>query len=113
MANSTTTLSSAVEESTYIINVSFYDSEGAALVPQTITWSLYNKDNRIINNRSNVSIAVPAATNYIVLGANDLMIGTKGDKLRILKVSATYNSTDYGNNLPLKSACKFTIDNIV
>lgn len=113
MANSVCTLSSAVEESVYIIKVSFYDESGDELTPQTISWSLYNKDGRIINSRENVSIAVPAAENNIVLIAADLTINTVGDKLRILKVSATYNSVTYGNNLPLKSACRFSIDNIV
>jgi len=113
MANSTSTLSSAVEGSTYIIKVSFYDSAGDALIPSSITWSLYNSSRRIINSRTAVSIAVPAAENNIVLGTADLTISDSSDKLRIMKINAVYDSTTYGNNLPLKAAVKFTIDEVV
>jgi hypothetical protein len=102
----------AVEKSTYPITISFFDEDGAAVVPNasTITWSLFDSGGNVINERTNVP-AVSAASITIVLSGNDLALGSYGS-LRVLKVECLYNS-DLGSNLPLKDSVSFRIEDLV
>jgi len=111
MSNSTYTLASAVEGSTYIVNVVFKDADGTLVVPESINWDLKNSADRIVNNRDNVS-ATPASSINIVLSGADLTVTETGDKLRYLIGRAIYNSVTYGVNLPLRFTAKFTIDEV-
>ena len=112
MSNSSYTLASAVEDSTFIIHITFIDADGTEVVPNAINWDLKNSSGRIINSRDNVSVT-PAATIDIVLSGADLAITETGDKLRFLLGRAVYNSVKYGNNLPLNFVAKFTIDEVL
>ena len=112
MSNSSYTLASAVEKSTYIIRVRFLDADGTEVVPNSINWDLKNSAGRIINSRDNVSVT-PSATIDIVLSGADLAITETGDKLRFLLGRAVYNSVKYGNNRPLRFTAKFVIDEVI
>lgn len=96
--------------STYVVAVSFYDEDGDAAVPSAIHWSLKNADGEIINSRSGVAVAVPAAAINIVLSGNDLALESADaeSEVRYLVVTATYNST-LGTGLPLVGVYEFRV----
>jgi len=96
----------AINGSTYVITCSFADADGTAVTPSALTWSLTDDAGKVINSRSSVVIS-PAATVTIVLGADDLD-NDQGSN-RIITIEGTYNSSTYGNNLPIKEQASFTI----
>ena len=106
----TTLTTQAVDRSTYVVTAAFTDAAGAAVIPDSITWSLSDGDGNIVNSRTDVSIAVPAASNDIVLSGADLDYDDGPE--RILIVEAVYDSTE-GLNLPLKGECHFRIDDLI
>jgi hypothetical protein len=111
MSNSTYTLASAVEKSTYIIHITFKDADGTEVVPNSFSWSLKNSSGRIVNGRLDVS-ASPATTVDVVLFGDDLSISEIGDKVVFFIGTAIYNSMAYGSNLPLRFVAKITIDEL-
>ncbi len=98
----------AVEKSTYVVTASFTDAAGAAVVPDSIAWTLSDMAGNVINSRSAVAIAVPAASVDIVLSNLDLALTAGVSNRRKLLVAAVYDS-DEGDNLPLKQECEFDI----
>ena len=78
----------------------------------SVTWTLTDKNGNVINSRSAVAIS-PASSVNIVLGGDDLALqpGESGDTERHLTVAGTYYSNT-GSDLPLKSACKFVIEDL-
>lgn len=97
----------AVEQSTFVVTVSFTDETGAAVTPNAgLTWTLTDRHGTVINSRSAVSIT-PGESVEIVLSGNDLDFDG-ADALRLLTVQGTYNS-DAGNNLPLKEEVEFVV----
>ena len=68
----------AIEQSTYVITASFTDETGAAVVPNSVTWTLVNGDGQVVNSRSAVSVT-PASSVTIVLSGDDLDLGTDLD----------------------------------
>lgn len=103
----------AAEGGTYIIDVTFYDDDNAAVTPNSgLTWKLTDMKGNVINSRSAVSIA-SAPTVTVTLSGNDLVLGSSGrDPKRKLLVTGTYNSTA-GSNLPIVKGCIFEIDDVV
>ena len=108
----TTLTLKAEEESTYIVQITFKDEDGNAVVPNSIYWKLTDSDGNVINSRNMESIAV-ASTINITLSGDDLVVVTaKGsNKKRIITVWGTYDS-DLGVNLPYKDACKFFLKDL-
>lgn len=106
----------AVEQSTFIITAAFTDEEGDAVAPDTLTWSLVDRDGVVINNREDVSVggspSVPSASEDIVLSGDDLTI-TEGydEDERYLVLEGTYTS-DAGAGLPIRDHLKFYVVNI-
>lgn len=102
----------AEARSTYVASVSFYDEDGVAAVPTAIHWTLKDGDLAVVNDRSNVPVAVPAASINIVLYQDDLgMNDTDAEyEVRYLIVAATYNST-LGTGLPLVGVLEFKVLN--
>ena len=101
----------AMEGSTYVVRLSFFDEDGVAEVPTTATWTLTDPAGTVINTRLDIAIAAPATTNDIVLSGADLTIGVNGPE-RVLMVEATYTS-GLGVGLPLRDECWFVIDGLV
>jgi len=102
----------ATEKSTYSVTVSFTDEAGDAVTPNSITWTLTDKDGTVINSRQDVSVT-PATSVTITLSGDDLALqsGEVGGVVRVLTISATYDS-DLGSNLPLKSEARFIVDDL-
>lgn len=99
----------ATERSTYVITAAFTDEDGAAVVPNAITWTLTDTIGTVINSRDGVAVAVPASSIDIVLSGADLAVGGYNSPLRIFTIEATYNSA-LGNDLPLTGAAQFSIE---
>ena len=106
---SITMLQSAVEESTFIVRMDFFDTEGNAKAPATMSWSLFDENNRIVNEREDVNISSPDIYEEIVLSADDLKLYGQGNGKRVFVAEGTYYSVAYGNNLPLKGSCDFIV----
>ena len=97
----------AIEKSTYIVTIYFYDEDGNAVTPNNIHWKLTDILGNVINDRNDVE-ETPAESIDIVLSENDLV---SDDKQIVLCIWGTYNSS-IGNDLPLKDEVGITIDNL-
>ena len=104
----TTLTTKALEKSTYIITAAFTDEDGAAVIPDSIAWTLTDSSGNVVNSRSSVAVAVPAASINIVLSGADLAIQRAGILGRILTIEAVYDSS-LANDLPLKDEIHFEI----
>lgn len=83
----------AVERSTFLVVVQFYDESGAAVSPDVATWTLTNGAGEVIHSRSRVTIESPSAEEEIVLSGLDLVKETdRKRELRILTVEWEYDS---------------------
>ena len=82
----------AVEESTYVITLAFANKAGAAVTPDSATWTLTDGAGTVINSRSALAMQ-PMETSY-------------GN--RLFTVQAVYSSTE-GASLPLKEEYQFMI----
>ena len=104
----------AREKGTYVVTLTFTDEDGNSVVPDSIAWTLMNRNSgTIINSREDVAIATPAASVDVVLSGDDLQILTDEEDYgrRVLLVEAVYDS-DAGNNLPLKTEAYFQINDL-
>ena len=99
-------LGTVFDKSTKVAVISFFDEANVAMTPTGVTWSLYDEDGAIVNNRSNVP-ATPATVVNIVLSGLDVVYVAPTSQ-RVLVVEATYTGT-YGTGLPLKDYFKFTV----
>jgi len=104
----------ASEESTFAVAAAFTDDADAAVVPDTLTWTLSDLSGTIINSRDQVSVVSPASTTTIVLSGADLALqaGESGKVKRRLTVEGTYTSS-LGAGLPLTAECEFLIEDLV
>ena len=80
----------AREKGTYPITLT-YTLGGAALTPDTVTWTLGRTDGSIINSRQDVSIVTPGETNTVTLTGDDLAILTDTDIDRIITAKIVYS----------------------
>jgi len=104
-----TKLRVAIEKSTYIITVSFFDEVEAAEDVKTMKWTLTDTAGNIINEREDVVVADPESVETIVLSGDDLAIISDTDNgKRLFTVEATYDSI-LGNDLPLNGEAAFTV----
>lgn len=88
----------AKRRSTYLVTVGFEDETGAAVTPNTVTWSLKDIDGNVINSRSAVSETPDTSVNILLSGL-DLDCPEYGEKNVILTVTIDYDSAN-GSNLP-------------
>ena len=102
----------ARENGTYTVKVSFWDEDVVALIPTTITWSLYDTSGTVINSRLDVSVGSPAAVNNIVLTGSDLALGTDDNKLRRITIEAVV-TTAVVTAKPIHGEAEFRIGNLV
>lgn len=103
----------AVEESTYVVTLTFTDAGGVAVTPDALTWSLTTPAGTVINARAGV-VATPDTSVALVLSGDDLTMqaGETGTVRRLLTVQATYSSTE-GANLPLRDEYLFNLRPLV
>jgi hypothetical protein len=97
----------AKEHGTYIVELKFRDETNTLVVPNTLSWTLTDEENNVINSRLDVIVDIPDSIINIVLSGNDLEPGYE-----ILTIKGTYNST-YGLNLPLTDSVKFLVQDLV
>ena len=104
----------AVEESTYVVTMNFYDEDDEPVAPASASWTLSDSDGAIINSREDVELSGLAAEMSVVLSGDDLALttGFAGNaEERVFTIKATYNS-DLGVGLPLKDQLKFPVYNL-
>jgi hypothetical protein len=103
----------AIEEGTYVLNIAFKDEDGAAISPNSATWTLTDLNGNVINNKLEQIIAPIAAVKDVVLTGDDLALSTSyyGNE-RMFLVEYIYDST-LGNDLPAKTQAIFDIENLV
>ncbi len=106
------TATEATEKSTFVVTVSFTDDDGLAVTPETMKWSLVDKNNAIINNREDIVLSGLASEMDIVLSGDDLeILAGKSQEKRFLVMEGTYTSSA-GSDLPLKDQLTFTLFNL-
>jgi hypothetical protein len=96
------------EQSTCVVQCDFCDIDNAPITPKSVSWTLFDKQKNVINNRQNVSIT-PAQSVKIVLTGDDLKY-TDGAH-RILQIKAVYDS-NYGTDLTLIDEALITIEDL-
>lgn len=105
-------MDTAIEESTYIISIAFYDDTAQPVTPNEVHWTLSDGRGNIINERANVA-ATPAPVVDVVLSGPDLaMTDAKDRGRRRFTVRATYDS-DAGTDMPLNQEATFNISRLV
>lgn len=94
------------------LQVSFFDESTppVAVIPNAITWSLYDEAGAIVNSRTSV-VVTPAAVVNIVPFGDDLALPDATKPTRRLLLQYDYNST-FGTNLPVKVEYIFEIENL-
>ena len=100
----------AVEESTYTLPIAaFYDdaTTPAAITPASITWSLHNGDDDVVNSRDTVVVTAATSIN-ITLTGDDLALPDEAKSMRYVTLEYTYDST-LGTGLPGKQQIAFRI----
>lgn len=60
---------------TIILSASFQDEDGAAVVPNELTYTLLNEYEEVVNSRENITIT-PAESVSVTLSGDDLPAGT-------------------------------------
>lgn len=106
----------APERGAYAIVHTFLDEDGEPVTPNSgMTWTLTDGLGNVVNAREDVSITA-ASTITIVLSAKDLAIDSSDasyyDVARKVTVEGTYDSTAYGNGLPIKDEVTFSIEDV-
>lgn len=104
----------AIELSTYAVNICFYDENSAALLPNSLYWTLADNDGVVFNNRSMTAITSVQTSIDIVLQGSDLAISSGSllaEEQRVLTIQGNYNSS-LGNALPLNDRVRFTVINL-
>jgi len=111
----------ARERSTYIVTCTFTDEDGVAITPTSFKWTLTDKNGSVINGKYEVVVSSLSDTISVLLSGADLKIlsgelnqktvGGRRTVERRMTVEATYNSSTYGNGLPLNDEVTFFIEN--
>lgn len=98
----------ALEQSSYVVSASFYDENGDAVTPDSVTWTLTDLEGAVINSREDVSIT-PASSVSIVLQGDDLQItGTTLPEWREFAIEAVYTSATHGS-MNLNEGVRFKV----
>lgn len=98
---------SAPEEGVYVITIAWEDEDGAAVTPDSATWTLTDNRGNVINSRSAVTISSLSTSNDIILEGDDLALTGTGVQ-REIRFSYTYTS-DLGE-LSDEEVARFSID---
>lgn len=85
-----------------------FTSQGVAVTPVTIAWSLTDGKGTTVNSRTDVAVAVPAATIYIALAPADLAVADGYE--RVMTLEWTYDSDVYGSGVADGLQIKFSIE---
>lgn len=102
---------SVMERGTLVVTADFRDEFGEPVIPNEITYSLYNTVGSVMNDLLNVDVTPLAASVNIVLTGDDLSV-LGGNTGRLLVINAPYDSTS-GTDLQNRIAYPFNITRIV
>lgn len=102
----------AVEGSTYVVTLTFTDETESAVVPDTLEWSLYDKDGAVVNGRDGVTVTPALETKIVLSGADLRSVGGVGATQLMLVVAGTYSSS-LGAGLPLRDAVTFWLRDLM
>lgn len=89
------------EESTGFVNLVFTDQDGDSVVPDSGTYTLYDKKTKaIINERTDIAIpGLAADVDLKLLPADNPIIDDKLDvEVHVIFFKWTYNTTDIGHS---------------
>lgn len=100
-------IGSATHEGTFVVTFAFTDAAGNSVVPNIVSWTLFDRSSAVMNGRSGVSVT-PAATVNITLSDADLDADEGVDEWRVFFVEYEYDSTE-GTDLPMNGAALFKI----
>ena len=101
-----------IEQGTLPITVEFEDEDESSVIPNNITWTLTNAMGNVLNARSAIDVAVPAASITIVLSGDDLVTLKDLNEDIFLTVVADYDSSN-GSGLPVVDQVRITIEDLV
>lgn len=102
----------AVEQSTFVVPVTFRDENGEAIAPTAATWTLTNEYGMVVNERAAVPLPLAATVNVVLTGADLRMMGELDNRKRLLLIEATYNSS-LGTGLNLREEIEFVVRPLV
>ena len=98
-----------IERSTYAVELTFTDEDGASVTPTGVRWSLTTGTGAVVNGRRSVAVAAAAGASTVVLSGADLALSQQDEReLRILTVEALYDS-DSGTGLPCNQEVWFYV----
>jgi hypothetical protein len=96
-----------IDGSSKLIEISFYDEVKNLTVPVSISWTLKNENNEIINEKDNISIT-PDNIIYLEISGED---NKRVDGLeRYVYINSEYNSSKIDSILNLNKVIKYSID---
>jgi hypothetical protein len=83
----------APEEGQYSVDVYAKDTDGDYVIPDSVTWSLYDLDGNVINSESGEA-ATPGNPTRITLAGDDLALTdpTADYEIRVLAIEVTVDS---------------------
>lgn len=99
----------AVEESTFIVDVTCQDEDGNSVTPDSLRWVLRSSAGIVAEGE----IETPAAVNPIVLSGTDLALPEGVRAARELAVFATYTSPTTDTELPVVAKYVFHIEPVL
>lgn len=101
-------LNNAARRSTYLTEITLVDEEGTTVSANSVTWTLTDAAGNVVNGRENV-VASPAVPIAILLAGDDLdYTGDGDDGLRVLTLTALYDSS-LGTNIPIVKRFSFAL----
>jgi len=98
----------AVDGGTFAVTVAFDDEDNSPVTPNTVKWTLLNREGGVVNERDAVD-ATPGETVTVLLTADDLRYAD-GD-IRHLVFDWTYDSS-LGSGLTGREQVTFVIEDI-
>lgn len=103
----------AIEESTYIINLTFTDEDGGSVTTKgRVVWQLLSLISGSLSTIATGSTAATASADIVLSGSDlDLFTGENNYGLRLFDVATTYDSS-LGSDLPLRDGVRFLVDNL-
>lgn len=105
---------SAIEESSYGVTITFYDSSGSVVTPATLYWTLETRSGTVINSRTAVEVTSITNPYTIVLSGNDLALQNSNSQVetRLLIVYGTADDATLGSGSAFRFGILFDIDSI-
>jgi len=99
----------ADEGSSFYPTVSFFNEDGGAFTPTTLTWKLTDMRGNVVNSRSAVVVGAPSTTLALELTGADLEVIGDNVVSRLITVWGTYVSATYGSGQPFSYQAMFNI----